>query len=641
MPVKRTFCADFETTVYDGQINTEVWAASCADVAKPDSEAKVFGCIEDQWKFFLKQHCSLDIYYHNLKFDGEFWLIYFLEHGYTQAIGADNKFLSDKEMPKKSFKYLISDKGQFYTITVKQGQRMIRFKDSYKLLPFSLERIGKAFCKKHKKLTMEYTGARYPNCPRTEKEDEYILADVLTQKEALNEMFARGHKRLTIGSCCYHEYKSYFRKDEWNNYFPNLYEYEIDENQFGVENAGEYIRKSYRGGWCYVPEGKAGRVLKNGLVADVNSLYPSRMHSDSGCYYATGLPNFWSGEIPEICKRKDIVSFVRIKTQFRIKPGKLPFIQIKQSPLYKGNDYIKTTNLINVKTGEEYEYYEENGEMKLAEVELTLQYSELQLFKEHYDVKNYRVLDGCWFYGEIGLFDGYINKYRELKMNSEGAEREDAKLFLNNLYGKFATSPDSSFKIAKLEEDGSLSYTTVAEFDKIPGYIAIGAAITSNARMFTIKAAQANYFGDDKPGFAYADTDSIHCNDYTEEELVGVPTHATEFNHWKVESNFDEGYFLRQKTYIERTIKEDGEEVDAHYNIKCAGMPKRCKNLMQWSMTYGAPDGEKLTDEEQRFVEVERGYLDFKAGLQVPSCLKAVHFAGGILLKNTTFTLTH
>ena len=105
------------------------------------------------------------------------------------------------------------------------------------------------------------------------------------------------------------------------------------------------------------------------------------------------------------------------------------------------------------------------------------------------------------------MFDPYIDKYAAIKMSSKGAKRESAKLFLNNLYGKLASSTDSSFKVAYVKEDGSLGFYTVAEHEKAPGYIPCGSAITSYARNFTIRAAQANY-----DHFIYSDTDSIHCN---------------------------------------------------------------------------------------------------------------------------------
>ena len=79
--------------------------------------------------------------------------------------------------------------------------------------------------------------------------------------------------------------------------------------------------------------------------------------------------------------------------------------------------------------------------------------TDFELFKEHYIIKDFEFLYGAWFYTVKGIFDDYINKYAEIKMNSKGAIRQIAKLFLNNLYGKLATSDDSSYKIIKLENE--------------------------------------------------------------------------------------------------------------------------------------------------------------------------------------------
>ena len=73
--------------------------------------------------------------------------------------------------------------------------------------------------------------------------------------------------------------------------------------------------------------------------------------------------------------------------------------------------------------------------------------TDYQLLKDHYDLVDFEILDGCWFYALTGIFDEYIEKYKHQKLVSKGALRELAKLFLNNLYGKMASSKDSSFKL--------------------------------------------------------------------------------------------------------------------------------------------------------------------------------------------------
>ena len=444
------YMGDFETTVYDNQERTDVWAAACVKLYTED--VKIFHSIGEQYKYLQDLKENIYIYYHNLKFDGSFWLDYLLtELKYQQAYiqpepgKAYVEWISDIKMPLESFKYSISDMGQWYTITIRtKYNKLIIIRDSLKLLPFSLKRIGESFGTKHKKLEMEYKGLRYPGCEITEEEKAYISNDVLVIKEALEIMMDEGHKSLTIGSCCLTEYKRIITEKEYNWKFPNLYEQELDKEIYGEENEGEYIRHSYKGGWCYLVKGKENKVFHNGTTADVNSLYPSMMSSESGNKYPTGLPYFWKGNyIPEAALQDESYYFIRIKTRFKLKKGYLPFIQIKGNRNYKGTECLTTSDLYDKETGKYKNfYYDLKGELHDTRVTLTLTMTDFILIREHYILIDFEILDGCYFKAEIGIFDDYINKYKEIKLNSKGAERELAKLFLNNLYGKMASNTD-------------------------------------------------------------------------------------------------------------------------------------------------------------------------------------------------------
>ena len=545
-------------------------------------------------------------------------------------------------MVNNTFKYSISDKGMWYTICIKVGGHFIELRDSLKLLPFSVKRIGESFGTKHKKLDMEYTGFRYAGCEITPEEQEYIANDVLAVKEALEIMFEQGHTSLTIGSCCLTEYKKIMGKDDYNLFFPDVYEVELDKAQYGEPNAGEWLRHSYKGGWCYVVKGKENKKYYNGTTADVNSLYPSMMSSESGNRYPVGKPCFWKGNfIPDKALMPNRYYFVRIRTRFYIKKDMLPFIQIKGNWLYKGTEALETSDIKDPETGVYYRYYKDlNGNTQEAKVTLTLTMTDFQLMKEHYELVDMEILDGCWFYTEIGIFDEYIEKYKKIKMENKGALRESAKLFLNNLYGKMASSPDSSFKVAYVKEDKSLGFKPVEEHNKQAGYIPVGSAITSYARNFTIRAAQQNYHGVDKSGFIYADTDSIHC-DLPPEQITGITVHDKNFCCWKLESCWDKAIFTRQKTYIEHVVMENLVPIDnPYYNIKCAGMPERCKKLFEISMQgYEPTDTDNFTEEELEFIETKRTLEDFKVGLKVPSKLMPKRIRGGVLLVNTTYEM--
>lgn len=656
---QRYFVGDFETTVFDGQEDTEVWASAVVEMYTED--VKILHSIGETFDYLVSLNSNVVIYYHNLKFDGAFWLSYLMINlSFEQAsrkIGDSEyqvEFLRTKDMRNNTFKYSISDMGQWYSITIKVKGHTIEIRDSLKLLPFSVRKIGKSFGTKHKKLDMEYKGFRYAGCEITDKEKEYIANDVLVVKEALEIMFKEGHNKLTIGSCCLEEFKRTYDHRDYKAFFPDLQSIELNQEVYGSKTAGDYIRKSYKGGWCYLVKGKECKIANNGTTADVNSLYPSMMSSESGNRYPIGKPKFWHGNfLPLEAIQPDKYYFIRIRTRFYLKKDKLPCIQIKGSWLYNGTQWLETSDILNKRTGEYHTCYKDlRGNVQQATVTMTLTMTDFELIKEHYDLVDFEVLDGCYFDSMIGLFDDYIEKYKKIKMESEGALRELAKLFLNNLYGKMASSTNSSFKYAYIREDYSIGFVEVEEYNKEEGYIPIGSAITSYARNFTIRAAQMNYHGADKAGFIYADTDSIHC-DIPPEEIKGIKTDAVKFCCWKLEAEWDKAIFTRQKTYIERVVAESDKSgnrksVEPYYNVKCAGMPENCKELFIYSLEGLLEQEfqekyphvwEKLSQENREFVTTPRTLEDFKVGLKINGKLLPKRIRGGILLKETTYEM--
>ena len=368
------------------------------------------------------------------------------------------------------------------------------------------------------------------------------------------------------------------------------------------------------------------------------------MSSESGNEFPYGTPVFWKGDyIPNEALEEHRYYFVRVRTRFYIKKDKLPFVQIKNSYMYKGTEALTTSDFLDPKDGNYYTHYTDiDGNKHSTAITLTFTMTDWQLFKDHYNLVDTEILDGCYFCSKAGLFDEYIEHYKQQKITSKGARRQLAKLFLNNLYGKFASSDDSSFKKAIIRQDGSIGFIGVEAHEKEVGYIAVGSAITSYARNFTIRAAQMNYHGVDKAGFIYADTDSIHC-DLPPDKIVGIKVHPTNFCCWALESCWDEAIFTRQKTYIEHVTHKDLEPIDVpYYDVKCAGMPDKCKDVFVACMV-GMTDEqkEKWTQEEQQWVLDNPMTLeDFKVGLNIPfGKLRPKRIKGGTLLVETSYRM--
>ena len=111
----RVFVGDFETTVYKGQVNTEVWASACVEIGTED--VQIFHSIHEQFEYFVSLDCNILCYYHNLKFDGSFWLSYLLlDRKFTQSTEklADDsvKMHQAKDMRNGEIAYAISAMGQ-------------------------------------------------------------------------------------------------------------------------------------------------------------------------------------------------------------------------------------------------------------------------------------------------------------------------------------------------------------------------------------------------------------------------------------------------------------------------------------------------------------------------------------------------
>lgn len=641
----RMFVGDFETTVKENTVlqdETEVWASGLAELYTDFS--MIDNCIEDTYAFLMNElyYQNVIVYYHNLKFDGAFWVDFLMRKlGLTIATykdGTGTHMCDKKDMENNSFTCAISEMGQWYNVVIKMHGRTLEIRDSLKLIPCSVEQMGKAYATKHRKLTMDYiSDKRRAGGEITEEEKRYLVNDLLVVKEVLQIMFSEGHNKLTIGSCCLSEYKQMISRDEYNDLFPDQTLAECHLGNGLYPNMDEYVRKSYKGGWCYLKRGKESTVIENGQTADVNSLYPSVMHSDSGNVYPRGNGHEWEGNfIPEQAKKKNRFYFVRIRTKFNLKPGYLPTIQVKGNYLYRPNEWLETSDVVDKETGEYTDKirYSDGTERDTALV-LTLTGVDLELFLEHYDTRVFEILDGIWYYAETGFFDDYIDKYKKIKESEKGAKRTIAKLYLNNLYGKMAASRDSSFKVPVLEnKDEKLHFITIAEKEKMPGYIPVGSAVTSYARAFTIRAAQKNY-----EKFIYADTDSIHCQ-ISNGPIEGITVHDSNFGCWKLESTWDKGFFVRQKTYMEHVVEENQVQVEKpYYDIKCAGMPKRCKQLLNASITGDRSGIEKITPEENDFMNVKRSMEDFTYGLVVPSKLMPRRVKGGIVLTPTTFCM--
>ena len=283
-----------------------------------------------------------------------------------------------------------------------------------------------------------------------------------------------------------------------------------------------------------------------------------------------------------------------ISCSFKLKKNKIPTIQIKNNKaFFRANEYL------------------ESSENEI--VVLTLTNVDLKLFFEHYDVYDLEYICGWKFKGIAGIFTKYIDKWigRKNKATIEGnkGQRTLAKLMLNSLYGKFATSLDVQSKIPSLGEDDIIHYHLSEKETKEGIYLPIGAFITDYAREKTIRTSQAikdyslKKYGKDL--YCYSDTDSIHTLLPIEELKLFCDIDPVRLGAWKHEGHFTKAKFVRQKCYL--------EEIDGNINITCAGLPKNCYSQVKWN--------------------------EFKEGFTASGKLTFKHVKGGVILVETDFTI--
>lgn len=624
MKKTRLFVADFETVVYDGQTETEVWAAAIVELfteTAPESVI-VLGSLPDFLSYLASLKSDCRIWFHNLKFDGSFITDYILRNGYRWTN------VKDKDMQSYQFKTLISDMQRWYNLKVDIRGKIIDFRDSAKLAPLSVKECGEAYKTKYQKLTMEYKGKRYAGCPITTDELRYIKNDVLVMKEVMELFLEQGHTSLTIGSCCMKEYKKFFddwsmgQEGLWDIYFPDLTLYtNFDHEYFKATNAFEFVYRFYHGAWCYKKEG-VRYVDEPGIVVDKISMYPS--HMDSKVHYnkyAVGKPTFFKGEIPDNMGEKwangdeKWVYMVRFKCRFYLKPGYFPNVQIKNSFLYIPTKWRDSSD---------FDYGEKRVRKVLdagGEVDArpTLYLSEIayKLFMESYEVEDMEYLGGCYFQAAYGIFDDYVEHYRKEKETSKGGKRTIAKLFSNNLYGKLATSDNSSYLVPYINtESDRVEYKLVQEHKKKTFAVQAGLMVTDYGRDDIIRAANADY-----ERFLYSDTDSEHMRGLKPPNL---PIDSDAYGNYKIENIFRRGIYLRQKTYAEQIIHRTksglhGEKIEEvwEWEMTVAGMPKKSKEI---------------------FLSNFNPITDMKEGTTVGGKLVPKRIKGGTILEELEYT---
>ena len=510
------FVADFETTsykYYQTHGDSKVWLwAIC------DEKAQIikYGDSIDTFFNFISSMRRVIIYFHNLKFDGQFIISWLLMNGFTHKDKLNTK-------SKKAFSTLIGEMGEFYQIKINWGRdKQVIIQDSLKVLPFKVEKIADDFDLEIKKGKIDYEDYII-----NDEKLDYIFNDVKIVAQALAIIKQEGITKMTTASSAYFQFKN--SNIFCDDMFPNL------DKEFLNE-----WRNCYRGGRSMVNPIHQNKILNNVKRFDINSMYPYVMHD---CFLPYGKPI----EIKQ--KGKFKFELYKINVDFRLKKNHLPSL-LKKGTLYGGEDsyYYNTNGIESIYISSiDYELLERNYDILYIEFE-----------------KMYGFMT-CDF-----MFKNYIDKYYKLKSNSKGAKKVAYKLMLNSLYGKFGSKCEGYSKIPCLNDNKVLTYKNSKTKDMKHYYLPVAIAITSYAHKLLDDAIYLT--GIDK--FVYCDTDSIHTLGTLPTEMID----NKKLGKFKLEGVEKISKYVRQKCYIIKEYNKDKKKDEI--TVTCAGMPSNIKDYI-------------------------------------------------------------
>lgn len=596
------------------------------------------------------------------------------------------------DFQKRPFSYdIIYNAGTFYRVDLYFGYetyknskgkkveklRRVRLLDSYKIVPQPLKKVAESFLGvEMDKNGIDHNIIRTQNYDLKPAEKQYLYEDVKILKDFIKLVRLEGvnvkgnydvfFTKMTTAGQALNEYQTllfeeYESKSYKNNKAFDDLVIEVEKQKIKHEerckkfnlnkdtffkmlypqlhpNEDAFLRQSYFGGITW----KNTKLLKDlelknvkleGLVYDVNSLYPSVMRTQLLPY---GEPIYYEGyynNLPDFIK-EDYPLFIqklRVK-RFIIKKGKMPNIQIRESLRFKSTEYQESNA-----------YFDENlNKTRYEECVFTFTSVQLKRFLETYDTPlGVEFIEGYAFKGSYGLFDHYIDTFMELKKVGTGARKSTAKLMLNALYGKFGTNPQKEERFLEFE-DGVFSTTNRNDNDEIVEYLSnsiylpMASFITAYAREVLLTATN-NVFD----RFLYCDTDSIHILGF---EVPNIKIHDKDLGAWKLEGKFVDAKYIGAKRYAELFETEKGYKWD----IKCCGVSgeiiKKLDDIEVFTVCeYDSLEIGKLLDSFYKKEGSIYYYKDQECTQKVKGLLrskKKKNVKGGVLIEEQPYQIT-
>lgn len=329
------------------------------------------------------------------------------------------------------------------------------------------------------------------------------------------------------------------------------------------------VKRSYKGGFSYLNPRKEGIDIKDGLVLDINSMYP-------WIYSTKPLPRYPSGISTKINDNPAVQAAATSMEKFEVyhqllesktEEGKWPLIVVNSLKAVCYPDRVPMIKPATTdKTFKHLKVLDDNNRVRSVQdgYSYTIDYpdKDLPLTWPDFDylVHNYWIDSGSiktvFFYQEDQELSDklrhHCDYWIEQKRTTKGPARMFAKMMLNSPYGKLGqhireykehkfTLNNGRLVDMREETDSQLGGKSDAD-------LITASYITAWGRHYL--ANTINKVGIER--FIYCDTDSMHIEGtVSDEDLIswGVDVHDSDLGKWKREKAYDRARYLKAKHY--------------------------------------------------------------------------------------------
>lgn len=498
------------------------------------------------------------IFFHNLTYDIQNLLSNIVEH----------------KIPGITDIHFVFNNNSYYNFQFSYRDYCFELRDSLKIYNQPLATLAKlvGWKKQTEKATYEWFNLEHDQA-KLDNEIEYFIQDIAILGAVIRmyrQEFPLPRKgKLTIAGHAEYELQRQIKqqfKHRGDYLTPLLF------NPAFTEGQEQYLRKAYYGGFVYASQQYVNRKVQNGLVFDMNSMYPSVMKNRDYPIY-TSLQPIKEREFKRWLDNLDSYNLFMI-VSLRIMKLDLKRLGVPCIPKKAG--FGLPHEIINLNDTK-------------GVFEITVTNIDLYHIIKNYDIE-YSFLTGVIARKKMRRpLRNYVLKFEKMKeeatVEHNQVKRTTAKLLLNSVYGKFAQSVITTE--SKLVEENGLPKVEQVETEvENPRRhnILIAVFITAYARDLLLRAIE-RINNSSLAEFWYCDTDSVHFgyrgryNRLTQAEKIaneiGIEYDIAEFGKWKCEQQIKEAVYLGNKRYWE-------VDDNLHQNIiKGAGIQKLGKKYLE------------------------------------------------------------